>query len=71
MHQLISQQQTRSIGQIVFPQPDILYGIIPSLFDLVESSASSLLVGHNPANLIILVFTYNNNIRGPLLCPTR
>ena len=66
---LIGSQEAQSIGQIIFPQPAILCGIIPSLAGLVCSPASWIFMGHNPFNLILLVNTWKNRTQGPLLGP--
>ena len=71
MPKLIGSQEVQSISQIFFPQPATLCGIISSSSDLVNCPASCFLAGHNPLNPILLVFTCNNRILGPLLGPTR
>ena len=44
-----------------------LSSIIPSTSDPVNSHTLYLLLGHYPLNLILLVFTCENGIRGPLM----
>ena len=68
---MISLQQVTSIGQVFFPQPAILYGIIPSPSDLVDNLSSRFFIGYNPLDLILLFLSHNTRIWGPLLGPIR
>ena len=71
MHWLINVQEVLSINQIFFPQPAMLCGIIPSLFNSLYYPTSCLLMGYNPFNLILLAVSCNNRIWEALLDLTR
>ena len=71
MPAVLSLQKVQSIGQIFFPQPAILHGIIPSPSLLKYSPNLSLPMGYNLFNLILLVVGCNNRIVGPLPGSTR